>query len=410
VLLCSEIGSEGRNFQFASRLVMFDLPFNPDLLEQRIGRLDRIGQMHDIQILVPWLEKTAQAVLLRWYHEGLDAFEHTCPTGRAIYDKEYNQLIEYLAAPENPQGLDEFVSESRKQHDALKSQLEQGRDRLLELNSNGGDAAQELANAIGEQDNDTDLVNFALNLFDIVGINQEDRSDSLIVLTPSDHMLVPDFPGLPEEGCTVTFNRNQALSREDTQFITWEHPLILNGLDLILSGDTGSCALSLLKNKALPVGTLLVEMIYVVEAQAPKSLQLTRFLPPTPVRLLMDRAGNNLAGKVEFESFNRQLNAVNRHTGSKLVNAVQQDVHEILTQAEKAIVPEAQAIIAAAKVEAEEKLGAELSRLEALRAVNPNIRDDEVEALESNREQVLESLGDAGWRLDALRLIVVTHQ
>ncbi|MGK3124836.1 RNA polymerase-associated protein RapA [Candidatus Pantoea formicae] len=410
VLLCSEIGSEGRNFQFASRLVMFDLPFNPDLLEQRIGRLDRIGQMHDIQILVPWLEKTAQAVLLRWYHEGLDAFEHTCPTGRTIYDSEYSKLIEYLAAPENPQGLDEFIVESRKQHDTLKAQLEQGRDRLLELNSNGGEAAQALANAIGEQDNDTDLVNFALNLFDIVGINQEDRSDSLIVLTPSDHMLVPDFPGLPEDGCTVTFNRNQALSREDTQFITWEHPLIRNGLDLILSGDTGSCALSLLKNKALPVGTLLVEMIYVVEAQAPKSLQLTRFLPPTPVRLLMDRAGNNLAGKVEFESFNRQLNAVNRHTGSKLVNAVQQEVHEILTQAEKVIVPEAQALIAAAKVEADEKLSAELSRLEALKAVNPNIRDDEVEALESNREQVLESLGDAGWRLDALRLIVVTHQ
>jgi ATP-dependent helicase HepA len=410
VLLCSEIGSEGRNFQFASRLVMFDLPFNPDLLEQRIGRLDRIGQMHDIQILVPWLEKTAQAVLLRWYHEGLDAFEHTCPTGRTIYDSEYNKLIEYLAAPENPEGLDEFIVESRKQHDTLKAQLEQGRDRLLELNSNGGEAAQALANAIGEQDNDTDLVNFALNLFDIVGINQEDRSDSLIVLTPSDHMLVPDFPGLPEDGCTVTFNRNQALSREDTQFITWEHPLIRNGLDLILSGDTGSCALSLLKNKALPVGTLLVEMIYVVEAQAPKSLQLTRFLPPTPVRLLMDRAGNNLAGKVEFESFNRQLNAVNRHTGSKLVNAVQQEVHEILTQAEKVIVPEAQALIAAAKVEADEKLSAELSRLEALKAVNPNIRDDEVEALESNRDQVLASLGDAGWRLDALRLIVVTHQ
>lgn len=39
VLLCSEIGSEGRNFQFASHMVMFDLPFNPDLLEQRIGRL-----------------------------------------------------------------------------------------------------------------------------------------------------------------------------------------------------------------------------------------------------------------------------------------------------------------------------------------------------------------------------------
>ncbi|WP_240182287.1 RNA polymerase-associated protein RapA, partial [Vibrio cholerae] len=50
VLICSEIGSEGRNFQFANQLVMFDLPFNPDLLEQRIGRLDRIGQKRDIDV------------------------------------------------------------------------------------------------------------------------------------------------------------------------------------------------------------------------------------------------------------------------------------------------------------------------------------------------------------------------
>ncbi|NIF22471.1 RNA polymerase-associated protein RapA [Candidatus Pantoea multigeneris] len=410
VLICSEIGSEGRNFQFASRLVMFDLPFNPDLLEQRIGRLDRIGQMRDIEIMVPWLEKTAQAVLLRWYHEGLDAFEHTCPTGRTIYDSVYGQLIEYLAAPENPEGLDEFITGCRKQHDALKLQLEQGRDRLLEMHSNGGEAAQQLADEIAAQDNDTELVNFALNLFDIVGINQEDRSDNLIVLTPSDHMLVPDFPGLPEDGCTITFNRNQALSREDAQFITWEHPLIRNGLDLILSGDTGSCALSLLKNKALPVGTLLVELVYVVEAQAPKHLQLTRFLPPTPVRILLDRNGTNLAGKVEFESFNRQLNAVNRHTGSKLVNAVQQEVHAILTKGEDVVAPEARALIEVARQEADEQLSAELSRLEALKAVNPNIRDDEVEALETNRQEVLNSLNDANWRLDALRLIVVTHQ
>ncbi|WP_338638024.1 RNA polymerase-associated protein RapA [Erwinia persicina] len=410
VLLCSEIGSEGRNFQFASQMVMFDLPFNPDLLEQRIGRLDRIGQAHDIQIHVPYLEKTAQSVLVKWYHEGLDAFEHTCPTGRTVYDSVYAPLIEYLAAPENTEGLDDFILACRKQHDALKVQLEQGRDRLLELNSNGGEKAQALADKIAEQDNDIELVNFALNLFDIVGINQEDRSDNLIILTPGDHMLVPDFPGLPEDGCTITFDRNQALSREDAQYVSWEHPIIRNGLDLILSGDTGSCAISLLKNKALPVGTLLVELIYVVEAQAPKHLQLTRFLPPTPVRMLVDRKGTNLAAKVEFESFNRQLNAVNRHTGSKLVNAVQQDVHEIIKLSEEQAAVEARKLIDAARSEANEKLSAELSRLLALSAVNPNIRQDEIEALESNREQVLANLDDAGWRLDALRLIVVTHQ
>ena len=126
VLLCSEIGSEGRNFQFASNLVMFDLPFNPDLLEQRIGRLDRIGQAHDIQIHVPYLEKTAQSVLVRWYHEGPDAFEHTCPTGRTIYDQVHADLIGYLAAPENTEGFDELIKSCREKHDALKAQLEQG--------------------------------------------------------------------------------------------------------------------------------------------------------------------------------------------------------------------------------------------------------------------------------------------
>ncbi|GAJ64570.1 ATP-dependent helicase HepA [Edwardsiella piscicida] len=410
VLLCSEIGSEGRNFQFANRLVMFDLPFNPDLLEQRIGRLDRIGQARDIQIYVPCLEGTAQSVLIRWYHQGLDAFEHTCPTGRTIYDRYYDTLLEFLAKPTQLDGFDDFIKTCRADHDTLKSQLEKGRDRLLEMHSNGGEAALALAESIAAQDNDVNLVNFALNLFDIVGINQEDRSDSLIVLTPSDHMLVPDFPGLPQDGCTVTFDREQALSREDAQFISWEHPLMRNGLDLILSGDTGSSAVSLLKNKALPVGTLLLEAVYVVEAQAPKQLQLTRFLPPTPVRMLLDAKGNNLAAQVEFESFNRQLNAVNRHTASKLVNAVQPNVHAMLQSGEALIADQAQALIDAAKREADEALSAELARLESLKAVNPNIRDDELETLEFTRRKVLETLDQAGWRLDALRLIVVSHQ
>ncbi|MCE9733413.1 RNA polymerase-associated protein RapA [Pectobacterium sp. IFB5596] len=410
VLICSEIGSEGRNFQFASHLVMFDLPFNPDLLEQRIGRLDRIGQAKEIQVLVPYLENTAQAMLVRWYHEGLDAFEHTCPTGRTIYDAHHTQLIERLTTVGEQQGLDEFIHTCRQQHDSLKQQLEQGRDRLLEMHSNGGEQAQLLAQAIAEQDNDVNLVTFALNLFDIVGINQEDRSDNLIILTPSDHMLVPDFPGLPQDGCTITFDRDQALSREDAQFISWEHPLIRNGLDLVLSGDTGSCAVSLLKNKALPVGTLLAELVYVVEAQAPKHLQLTRFLPPTPVRLLMDRKGTNLAAQVEFESFNRQLNAVNRHTSSKLVNAVQSDVHAMLQQAEALVETQARQLITESQQQADLQLRRELERLEALKAVNPNIREDELTALENQREQVLSNLHEANWRLDAIRLVVVTHQ
>jgi ATP-dependent helicase HepA len=126
--------------------------------------------------------------------------------------------------------------------------------------------------------------------------------------------------------------------------------------------------------------------------------------------MLMDRKGTNLAAQVEFESFNRQLNAINRHNSSKLVNAVQADVHAMLQQAEPQIAEEARTLIEAAKVEADVQLNQELARLKSLKEVNPNIRDDELEAIESNRQQVLANLNDASWRLDAIRLVVVSHQ
>ena len=63
---------------------VFDLPENPDLLEQCIGRLDRIGQTRDVQIYVPCLAGSAQQDLARWYHEGLNAFEQNLPYWHGI--------------------------------------------------------------------------------------------------------------------------------------------------------------------------------------------------------------------------------------------------------------------------------------------------------------------------------------
>ncbi|MDP7032764.1 MAG: helicase-related protein, partial [Gemmatimonadota bacterium] len=51
ILIATECGGEGRNFQFARRLVLFDLPWNPVLVEQRIGRLDRINRRAPVEIV-----------------------------------------------------------------------------------------------------------------------------------------------------------------------------------------------------------------------------------------------------------------------------------------------------------------------------------------------------------------------
>ncbi|GAL19520.1 RNA polymerase associated protein RapA [Vibrio maritimus] len=150
VLICSEIGSEGRNFQFANQLVMFDLPFNPDLLEQRIGRLDRIGQKRDIDVHVPYLEGTSQGILARWFNEGLNAFAETCPTGRMVYDRYEESIINMLASGDTSE-LDDVIEGSRQYNQELKHELEQGRDRLLEMHSNGGEAAQEIVEKISQR-------------------------------------------------------------------------------------------------------------------------------------------------------------------------------------------------------------------------------------------------------------------
>ena len=407
VLLSSSIGSEGRNFQFACHLVLFDLPENPDLLEQCIGRLDRIGQTRDVQIYVPCLSGSAQQDLARWYHEGLNAFEQTCPIGMALFEQ-YETLLKVRS--ENKADFEQLILQTKKQAKALRLSLEKGRDRLLELNSNGGKKAQRLAAEIAQTDNSPQLVDFALNLFDIIGVEQDDLGENSIVIIPTGTMLVPDFPGLKEEGVTVTFDRQLALAREELEFLTWDHPMIRQGIDLIASSDIGKASMALLVNKQLPAGTLLVELIYVIESQSPKGLQLNRFLPPTPVRLLLDSKGNNLAEQVNFNTLQNKLKPLSKDIANKMVKMARPNIEQLIKIGDQKMTEIAQAKIQEASRLADQTLSAELNRLIALKAVNKNIRQAEIDVLEQQRLVSLEELSKASWRLDSLRVIVTNKE
>lgn len=75
VMLLSEVGSEGRNLQFCHNLVNFDLPWNPMRIEQRVGRLHRIGQTRPIHIVNLCLAGSLEDHLLRILDEKLNMFE-----------------------------------------------------------------------------------------------------------------------------------------------------------------------------------------------------------------------------------------------------------------------------------------------------------------------------------------------
>lgn len=190
VLICSEIGSEGRNFQFAHHLVLFDLPAHPDLLEQRIGRLDRIGQKHRIQLHVPYLENSPQERLFQWYHQALNAFLATCPTGNALQHQFGPRLLPLLENGDDGQ-WQELVDEASAERIRLEGELHSGRDRLLELNSGGAGEGEALVEAILEQDDQFTLPIYMEELFNAFGIDSEDHSDNALILRPSEKCWMP---------------------------------------------------------------------------------------------------------------------------------------------------------------------------------------------------------------------------
>jgi len=75
VLLATESGSEGRNLQFAHGVCNFDLPWNPMKIEQRIGRLSRIGQTRDVHVFNLVAADTAEAAVLHLLEAKLSMFE-----------------------------------------------------------------------------------------------------------------------------------------------------------------------------------------------------------------------------------------------------------------------------------------------------------------------------------------------
>ena len=407
LLICSEIGSEGRNFQFAHRLVLWDLPLDPDLLEQRIGRLDRIGQKHDISIHILAVADSAQHVLARWYDEGVNAFRISPADGRELL-RRYGEPLARLADEHargddnRDQELDVLLAETRASHEEMAALIREGRDHLLELAASRDLHADELQQAFSREDDDPGRDDFIQRLLEQFGVHAEELGGRVLLLDPQ-YLSTDALPGFAEGPLSATFARDVALAREDLPLLRLDHPMVGGALDLVLSGEEGNAAFMV--DDALPPRTALLQAVFLLECVADRKLDAERFLPAQPVLVTVD---TRLAERAGFQPSDVALRkAADRNIEvPRYRKFLAKLVPPMLEKAEAIAGERARADIDAAVANATDALDAELSRLLALRTVNPAISEAEIAAVASERSALLEALPQARLRLDAVRFVV----
>nr|NJM00901.1 hypothetical protein [Desulfobacula sp.] len=407
VLIASEIGSEGRNFQFVHHLFLFDLPVNPELLEQRIGRLDRIGQKNDIQIHVPYIRGTGYEILARWYMDGVNLFARNINGLHLIYKAFEPGLQALFTRLREDETMDEavlvdLISRTGDFRAETEKKLAKGKNILLEMNSFKPEPARRILREVEAFDSSPQLEHLLAEVLLHYGIETDFMNDSVFRLNFK-NMTDENFPVSARLSDTLTFKRKTAVLRDDAEFFSWDHPFIHRVFEYFITGNTGSCALARLAGQK--GRGLFLETVFVLECIAPLDLEMGRYLTCDPIHLVVDHEGRGIMEKPETRQWAGHLSE-DRKNGFRELEPLIRDLVPFMIENSLTLARGLSSdIMERARLKIEHLLGREMERLLELQKINPDIREEEIAAVRNRRASLLSYLASARPRLDALRLI-----
>ncbi len=317
LLLCTEVGGEGRNFQFAHHLVHYDLPWSPATVEQRIGRLDRIGQTHPVEIHVLDVEGTLASDVLSLLSDAVGVFGETVGGLDAVLEGVEGKILELALEPETARAR--YRGELAKAVAAAREAARRAYDPLLDVRSFDEEAVQDLVTRgqkrLGiESDEETSLADAlwgvardlderleesVTELAERVGIGVDtDREvNAFQCAFHFGHALtVEALPGIDvsqEKTLLGTFWRDTAVEQEEIDFFATGHPLVEALFGFLRDGPYGRTGFRAIQRRVPKRLRGLEVLFHLVPPEAEDtspgarvpSRQLSRFLETGLVRV-----------------------------------------------------------------------------------------------------------------------------
>lgn len=243
VLISTEAGGEGRNFEFCHRLVLYDLPWNPAVVEQRIGRLDRIGSTLPTEI-VYFRPPGGFGHSLTALYEAIGLFEQ--PLGGLVRElRHVAQAVERAALSEDrgevdPAVFEEVLREAREAHD----RVQEAAYHELHRDPYDSSMAETVLGRVPEELDALieDVVTRASARF---GFRSEElRARRSWVIEFGSGSLIDHLPNVAA-GASFrgTFDREVAVDDESLDFFASGHPLVEGILAELAEGPRGRVAL-----------------------------------------------------------------------------------------------------------------------------------------------------------------------
>jgi ATP-dependent helicase HepA len=262
--------------------------------------------------------------------------------------------------------------------------------------------ADRLREAVEALDRSSELEVYLPQLLEHFGAEVESLGPRSFLLAQSSGLRVEALPGFRRGEIAATCHRGQALEREDLEFLSWEHPVVKGAMELLTGSDHGNAAAAIWPGA--PFDGWLAEAVFVVECVAPPRLFVDRFLPPTPVHVIVDHGLREASD--ELRATLRAARLAEGHADAlgrdpELVERAQRMIGRGREIARDRI----SSIVDGAAELARSTLDREVDRLVALSEVNDQISKRELELARMERERMLEVIRGARPRLDSVRLV-----